>query len=62
MHSDVPVLPQAWRGASKVLDGDESKALTLKCWSGVPNPFDIGRTSLCLHSYAALQSSSDVLN
>lgn len=45
-----------------VIGPDESKPLTLKCCSGVPNPFDIGRVSLFIHSYTALQSSSDVLN
>ena len=39
------------------------KATTdLEVLSGVPNPFDIGRVSLFMYSYVALQSFSDVLN
>lgn len=38
----------------KVLERDESKPLTLKCCSGVLNPFDTGRVSLFMHIYTAL--------
>ena len=59
-----PCTPQRMEGCqlSKVLERDESKPLTLKCCSGALNPFDIGRASLFMRIYEALQSSSDVLN
>lgn len=55
-----PRTPQRMEGCQlcKVLERDESKPLTLKCCSGVLNPFDIGREFVYayLHSLAkALQ-------
>lgn len=59
-----PSTPRSMEGCQlcEVLDRDESKPLISKCCSGAPNPFDIGRVSLFMHIYKALQSSSDVPN
>lgn len=60
----LPCTPQRMESCQlcKVLERDKSKSLTLNYCSGVLHPFDIGRVSLFLYIYTALQSSSDVLN